>query len=706
MGQRVLSAIATGLMATGLSACGGGGGGGNPTSVVPAPTSPVVVSIAVMLGSASVTSGTPAAVPVTITAKDAAGNTIVGAYSDAITLVDADSSGATSLSVATIPTSSTAVTLTYNGSAAFSSATISAAASGVQSSRSTPATLTKGTSGASGPVAFMSAATGSKVSGSIASGTTAALVAILSGAPDQSSPSHNPVPSDSLTVGAGMQAQAAARSASAQSVGRYESEPSRLSPVEAFPADGAFVRRIIRSFATGIVQRSVRTLSTIPSSPSVGAMANIWVGKSALGSSTSTQVQVPAVLEFQSAHGNLWVDSSLLSGPNQSPDFQSGSLQATVAAIGADFENAYGSDTAHFASPDYSSAAPGLQTAYRACSADGATTGSAPGFISEPADKRINVMLLNPAALGTGVGGYFSGANFLTQAVINCSNGSSSADPIYSNEAPFFFIGWFQNNGAQFELQEDVVRSTAHEFQHLINFVNHQILATNAASEEPFVDEGLAMLAQDLAVPAMFPSLSHDAADALHHASAYLANPGNYSVSGFIGADPVGSFGSTSTAQQYNCGGGCYGSAFLFQRYMRDRFGGDAYTRAMETGGAVGYANLQNNCACSETGTQLLQDFALAMGTNTLGVKSSDPRFAFGSLNLTGTYVDQFGSSIGLRGVFATQLDANASTTVQALAGGFAYASLVNIPGSGVPVTINDANAAAGFALAGGLVQH
>lgn len=152
------------------------------------------------------------------------------------------------------------------------------------------------------------------------------------------------------------------------------------------------------------------------------------------------------------------------------------------------------------------------------------------------------------------------------------------------------------------------------------------------------------MLAQDLAIPAMFPTLSHDAADALHHASAYLANPGNYSVSGFIGSDPVGSFGSTSTSQRYNCGGGCYGSAFLFQRYMRDRFGGDNYTRGMETGSAVGYANLQNNRACSETGTQLLEDFAMAMGTNTLGVRSTDPRFSFGSLNLLGTYNDQFGS--------------------------------------------------------------
>lgn len=563
------------------------------------------------------------------------------------------------------------------------------------------------TSAGSGPIAYMSASSATKVSGSIAAGSTAAFVAILSGAADQNSAAHNPVQTDSLSVGTGTQTQSVARSAGAMSVGRSVAEPARLSPVEAFPADGAFVHGLIRSFAPASARRTVRSMSVLPLSPEAGSTANIWVNKFALGSTQASQVQVSATLEYQSAHGNLWIDNSLLSGPNQSPDFQAGTLQTTVAGIAADFENAYVSDTTHFASPDYTSNAPGLQKLYASCDATGTTTGSATAFIPEPADKRIDVMLLNPAALGKGVGGYFSGANFLTQGALNCSNGATSANPLYSNEAPFVFLGWFQNNGAQFELQEDVVRSTAHEFQHLINFVNHQILAATAKTEEPFIDEGLAMLAQDLAVPAMFPKLSHDAADALQHAGAYLANPGNYSVSGFIGIDPVGSFGSTSTAQQYNCGGGCYGSAFLFQRYMRDRFGSDAYTRGVETGGAVGYANLQQNCGgCAETGTQLLQDFAMAMATNTLGMSSSDPRFTFGSLNLDGTYADQFGSSITLQGVFATPLGANASVAVPALVGGFAFASLASIPASGEPVTVNDPAPGAGFALAGGTVQH
>jgi hypothetical protein len=313
-------------------------------------------------------------------------------------------------------------------------------------------------------------------------------------------------------------------------------------------------------------------------------------------------------------------------------------------------------------------------------------------------------MVVSSQNLG-GLGGYFSGANYMHQSALNCLGGGYE-----SNEAPFIFVGWFPGSGETYDLKEDLVRSTAHELQHLINFVNHSILASGASSasfdgnEVPFINEGLSMLAQDFAVQRMYSAqgVQFDAADALARANAYLSNPGNFSVSGFSGIDSP-AWGGNGGSSQYNCAGGCYGAAYLFERYLHDRFGGDAYTHAMETSGAVGTQNLQS--VTGKAAGSLLDDFALAMAGNTLGVTAADPRFDFGSLNLMQSYRDQFGGSTTLGGVFAMPA-AGASTAVHAPVGGFAYVSIPSVPTSGMPVQVTDQAAASGFGLTGGLAQH
>ena len=93
----------------------------------------VVAKVAIALGAASVTAGTPAAIPVTVTAQDAAGYTIVGSdpYAAPIVLTDDDASGATSLSTKSVTAPATAVTLNYDGSAALSAVHLGASAAGV-----------------------------------------------------------------------------------------------------------------------------------------------------------------------------------------------------------------------------------------------------------------------------------------------------------------------------------------------------------------------------------------------------------------------------------------------------------------------------------------------------------------------------------------------------------------------------------------------
>lgn len=116
--------------------------GSTPTSV-PITLDGVVSSVSITLANAMPYSGSPVAIPVTVIAKDAAGATIVspGGYSPAISLTDSDTSGHTSLSPSTVPDPGTAVTLSYDGSASVTAATISASLNGTITAV-TPAKLT------------------------------------------------------------------------------------------------------------------------------------------------------------------------------------------------------------------------------------------------------------------------------------------------------------------------------------------------------------------------------------------------------------------------------------------------------------------------------------------------------------------------------------------------------------------------------------
>ncbi|MFN2448431.1 MAG: hypothetical protein ABR508_01375 [Candidatus Baltobacteraceae bacterium] len=536
-----------------------------------------------------------------------------------------------------------------------------------------------------GPVAFMQNSGPLTSSGTIVKGASSAIVAVMSGAMQTGSQFS----ADTLTVSAGG-TQTAVRAARMPVV----LEPAHGHAPEAFAADDSALLEKLRAQGSSSVQAPGATRSSAASvvraNALPGAKSSIWVQQGGYASRAS--VQVPATLLAQSAHGNIWVQSTLVS-----------SLSADVPQLTAAFENAYASDTAHFASPDYGSNAPGMQPQYASCSASGSHQGTAPAYIAEPADRRINVMIVDSSALG-GLGGYFSAANLMTQGALNCLNAGYE-----SNEAPFIFVGWFSSYGASYELQEDLVRSTAHELQHLINFVNHAILAPGASSasfngtEAQYINEGLSMLAQDFAVSQMYAGkgLPFDVADALQRAQAYLNDPSSYSISAFSGIDPSGWGGNASTAQ-VNCSGGCYGGAYLFARYLRDRFG-DQFTHEMESSGATGAANLQ--AVTGENYGQLFGDFALAMAAGTLGVASSDARFSFGTLNLKGTYADQFSHSLTLSGINAAPYTGG-TATVRAPVGGFAFMQIPSVPSSGMSVQVTDQAAVAGFALLGGLASR
>ena len=99
----------------------------------------IVAKVAITLGSASITAGTPATIPVNVVAQDAAGFTIIGpnAYAAAISLSSDDASGATSLSTTSVDAPATTVSLTYKGSGVPAPVHITASTAGVAAQSAT-----------------------------------------------------------------------------------------------------------------------------------------------------------------------------------------------------------------------------------------------------------------------------------------------------------------------------------------------------------------------------------------------------------------------------------------------------------------------------------------------------------------------------------------------------------------------------------------
>ena len=97
----------------------------------------VVASLSLSMGSATVTPQAPVSVPIVVTARDADGNTIVGAYQPPVTLAVTDATHATSLSTSSLSSSTAAAQLLYDGNAAFLSAVVTASAAARATARAT-----------------------------------------------------------------------------------------------------------------------------------------------------------------------------------------------------------------------------------------------------------------------------------------------------------------------------------------------------------------------------------------------------------------------------------------------------------------------------------------------------------------------------------------------------------------------------------------
>jgi hypothetical protein len=163
----------------------------------------------------------------------------------------------------------------------------------------------------------------------------------------------------------------------------------------------------------------------------------------------------------------------------------------------------------------------------------------------------------------------------------------------------------------------DYLGTVAHEFEHLIN-ASQRLFATGAkATEDVWLDEGLAMYAME----ANGYGLGGAGGVVYSHVAAYQAQPERFSL----------------TNWQLNPDESAYGAAYLYTTYLVDRFG-EEILKKLVTSPSVGIANVQGVLGTYDaTFEDVFEDWTAANMFDHTGV-TTDPRFNYKRINMLGTY--------------------------------------------------------------------
>ncbi len=392
----------------------------------------------------------------------------------------------------------------------------------------------------------------------------------------------------------------------------------------------------------------------------VGEVRSFWVEKFNINGSQGTYNNIPFTLGAITQHGWIYFDNT----------FASGSSPIQYAAqIGQNFDQAWTLDAQTFASPAYGSTAPIVGSFdYSTCDANGTPdNGSATFPVAD--QSRTVVLIVNPANFGAGVGGFFTTTNFYPQAIANCF---LPLGQVRSNEVPLIHVGWF--GGGANELANFNVESLAHEFQHLINFVQHSIVRDGG--EDAFVNEGLSQVAQDLLQSGL-------SSQTVSNGKVYLSSPSSYTLTSFSGYEN-GAYGSGCS--------GCYGEAYLFVRYLTDRFGVGVLS-SLNQSSLAGLSNVR--AATGVAPTQILTDFSSALAVSQTGITpATDVVHNYQSLNLRGNNAVGAGGAwtIALSGPAATALTSASPISLSGVyPGSFTFFTLSSAAiGSGSSVKVVD----------------
>ncbi len=364
-------------------------------------------------------------------------------------------------------------------------------------------------------------------------------------------------------------------------------------------------------------------------------------GGCAGGSTSGTYVcntQITATLKAVSNHANVWVDNNSL---NTAGEF---SISGEFQTIAQRFDAYYGVETNAFGPAFYPSGQP-IDFQYSAAKHQCDASGNAvPAAQEQPVDLTGNSgtsidIVITDALAGTGEGGYYYAPNEFPQQLWNCF---PSPRPI-SNETSMFVVtgnnysavgSSAPTRNESFWLNTDVPRSVSHELQHLLHshykYFRPIALGTGQGSfDDAFVEEGCSMLAEDLATdPAPGQHI-----DTPRYSFTYLAEPSLFSLTSFTGYQPNPSTG-TGAYGWYSNTAGSYGQAYLFIRYLYDRFGPSALTTIYNTPGSDGSASAPATvtpvlaAAGGESFAQLYREFATAVSAQNTSAATSPYAFS------------------------------------------------------------------------------
>ena len=288
----------------------------------------------------------------------------------------------------------------------------------------------------------------------------------------------------------------------------------------------------------------------------VGSQGTFWV---VVGGSLTNQQQTSATLQASSTHGLLYVDNADLASMSSA---QAASVLQTWEA------QIYSTDTSVFGLPQntYNSNGQGQITIL------------------------ITHLVQGPLSGGTIIG-YFFPCDLYADGT--CGN-------LHSNQADIIYLNANLNDAL---LKGDM----AHEFQHLINYSQH-VFVFGSAAETTWIDEGLAMLAEDLVG---YGYQAGSSSNTVGVAQAFLAAPSAISLWNF----------SSTVAN--------YGAAWLLFRYLADRFGNQIAGRLVQTA-QTGSTNLETQTG--EASGQILSEEAMAILNTTFNLGLPSP-YTYTSIN-------------------------------------------------------------------------
>ena len=319
---------------------------------------------------------------------------------------------------------------------------------------------------------------------------------------------------------------------------------------------------------------------------------------------------ITATLEAAGAHGNVWVDDASLATAGEFTG-----VPGEFQTIAADFDQYYATETAAFGPAFFPTAAATNYTPQ--CDASGNVVPQnqeRSTDLSGATGTSIDIVITDALA-GTGVGGYYDSDNELPQQVWNCvaapkpvSNETSMVVLTADNYLPT--APNLPQFNESFWLNTDVPRTLSHELQHLLHAHNKVFLPVMSGTGGPtfddaFIDEGCSMLAEDLAADGVHidtPRVSY----------AFMLEPSLFSLTAFTGFQPNPAVTATNTPYGFFSNTvGSYGQAYLFMRYLYDRFGPTALKNVYaSTGPTVAPAVAASN---GEPFPQLYREFAAAL---------------------------------------------------------------------------------------------